>query len=47
MTGTRSRVMSRTHQRRVDQMLDQKPGLQLIGSDHVGDDEEIHVSAVF
>ena len=33
--------MSRTHKRRIDQMLDQEPRLQLIGSDHVGDDEII------
>ena len=31
--------LSRTHKRRIDQMLDQEPGLQLIGSDHVGDNE--------
>ncbi len=33
--------ISRTHKRRIDQMLDQKPGLQLIGSDHVRDDDII------
>jgi hypothetical protein len=31
--------LSRPHKRRIDQMLNQEPGLQLIGSDHVGDDE--------
>jgi hypothetical protein len=39
MIGTRSKGLSRTHKRRIDQMLDQEPRLQLIGSDHVGDDE--------
>ncbi len=29
------RDVLRSHKRRIDQMLDQEPGLQLIGSDHV------------
>jgi hypothetical protein len=33
--------ISRAHKRRIDKMLDQEPSLQLIGSDHVGDNEII------